>query len=49
VATSTDDAAGFLDGTREVLVGAVTVIIITLFLLAGGPPMMARMTAAFCR
>ncbi len=43
----TDDVPGLLDGTREVLAGAVSVIIITLFLLAGGPPMMARMTAAF--
>ena len=43
----TDDAPGILDSTREMLAGAVSVIIITLFLLAGGPPMMARMTAAF--
>ena len=47
VAPATDDAAGLLDGTREVIVGSVTVVIVTLFLLAGGPPMMARMTAAF--
>ena len=47
VAPATDDAAGLLDGTREVIVGAVSVVIITLFLLAGGPPMMAKMTAAF--
>jgi predicted PurR-regulated permease PerM len=36
-----------LDATRDVLVGAVTLVIVTLFLLAGGPPMLARMTAAF--
>ncbi len=42
-----DDTPGLLDGTREVLAGSVSVVIITLFLLAGGPPMMARMTAAF--
>jgi predicted PurR-regulated permease PerM len=36
-----------LDVTRNALVGAVTFAIVTLFLLAGGPPMLARMTAAF--
>ena len=36
-----------LDMTRSALVGAVTFAIVTLFLLAGGPPMLARMTAAF--
>lgn len=36
-----------IDATREVLVGSLTFVIVTLFLLAGGPPMMARMTAAF--
>jgi len=36
-----------LHATRATLVGTVTVVIITLFLLAGGPPMLARMTAAF--
>jgi predicted PurR-regulated permease PerM len=35
------------DATRATVVGTVTVVIITLFLLAGGPPMLARMTAAF--
>jgi predicted PurR-regulated permease PerM len=39
--------AFYLDTTREVLVSALTFIIVTLFLLAGGPPMLARMTAAF--
>jgi predicted PurR-regulated permease PerM len=33
--------------TRGALVGVVTFLIVTLFLLAGGPPMLARMTAAF--
>ena len=46
VAPAADDTAGLLDGTREVLVAFVSVVIITL-LLAGGPPMMAKMTAAF--
>lgn len=36
-----------LDVTRNALVGAVTFVIVTLFLLTGGPPMLARMTAAF--
>jgi predicted PurR-regulated permease PerM len=35
------------DATRELIVGALTFVIVTLFLLAGGPPMLARMTAAF--
>jgi predicted PurR-regulated permease PerM len=33
--------------TREVMVSTLTFVIITLFLLTGGPPMLARMTAAF--
>ena len=36
-----------LDATRGAVLSSVTVIILTLFLLAGGPPMLARMTAAF--
>jgi predicted PurR-regulated permease PerM len=36
-----------LDATREAVVGVLTFVIVTLFLLAGGPPMLARMTAAF--
>jgi len=36
-----------LDATRSVVISSVTVIILTLFLLSGGPPMLARMTAAF--
>jgi predicted PurR-regulated permease PerM len=36
-----------LDATRDAVVGTVTFVIVTLFLLAGGPPMLARMTAAF--
>ncbi|MEP6883597.1 MAG: AI-2E family transporter [Gammaproteobacteria bacterium] len=35
------------DATREVMVSLLTFVIVTLFLLAGGPPMLARMTAAF--
>jgi len=36
-----------LDATRGAVLSTVTVIILTLFLLAGGPPMLARMTSAF--
>ena len=36
-----------LDATREVIVSVLTFVIVTLFLLTGGPPMLARMTAAF--
>ena len=35
-----------LDITRGLLLGTVTVLILTLFLLSGGPPMLARMTSA---
>ena len=36
-----------LDVTRNAVVGLLTFAILTLFLLAGGPPMLARMTVAF--
>jgi predicted PurR-regulated permease PerM len=36
-----------LDVTRNAIVGVLTFVIVTLFLLAGGPPMLARMTSAF--
>jgi predicted PurR-regulated permease PerM len=36
-----------LDETRGIMVSVLTFVIVTLFLLAGGPPMIARMTAAF--
>lgn len=38
--------AMLLDITRGLILGTVTVIILTLFLLSGGPPMLARMTSA---
>ncbi len=38
--------AMLFDATRGVVLSTVTVIILTLFLLAGGPPMLARMTSA---
>jgi predicted PurR-regulated permease PerM len=40
-------SAVLLDGARSVVLSGVTIIILTLFLLAGGPPMLARMTSAF--
>ncbi len=39
--------AMLLDATKTAVLSTVTVIILTLFLLAGGPPMLARMIAAF--
>jgi predicted PurR-regulated permease PerM len=39
--------ATLLDGARSVVLSGVTIIILTLFLLSGGPPMLARMTSAF--
>jgi predicted PurR-regulated permease PerM len=35
-----------LDATRGAVLSTLTLIILTLFLLAGGPPMLARMTSA---
>src|ERR1700722_12938069 len=46
-ADSESGPAFVLDTTREVVVSVLTFLIVTLFLLAGGPPMLARMTAAF--
>jgi len=47
-ASPPDETAPFmlLDATRGVLLSTLTLIILTLFLLAGGPPMLARMTSA---
>jgi predicted PurR-regulated permease PerM len=48
VASSQESApVMILDATREAAVGILTFLIVTLFVLAGGPPMLARMTAAF--
>jgi predicted PurR-regulated permease PerM len=46
-AKTEDSPVLILDATRGVMVSVVTFVIVTLFLLAGGPPMCARMTAAF--
>ncbi|HSY09004.1 MAG TPA: AI-2E family transporter [Steroidobacteraceae bacterium] len=42
-------SGGLLLETRTALVATMTVIILTLFFLAGGPPMLARMTVALAR
>jgi predicted PurR-regulated permease PerM len=48
VAVSQENAsAAVLARVRDSAIGLATFVIITLFLLAGGPPMVARMTAAF--
>lgn len=47
VATPRENVAvAILDSTRTVLVTVVTVVVVSLFLMAGGPPMLARMSAA---
>jgi len=47
-ASTPEETAPFmlLDATRGALLSTLTLIILTLFLLAGGPPMLARMTSA---
>jgi predicted PurR-regulated permease PerM len=47
VAKTEDSPVLLLDATRGAMVSVLTFVIVTLFLLAGGPPMCARMTAAF--
>jgi predicted PurR-regulated permease PerM len=47
VAKNDDSPVLILNATRGVMVSVLTFVIVTLFLLAGGPPMIARMTAAF--
>lgn len=42
-------AVAFLDAMNSALVSTVAVVIVTLFALAGGPPMLARMTAALAK
>jgi predicted PurR-regulated permease PerM len=39
-------AVQLLDQTRSIVIGIVTLIMLMLFLLAGGPPMLARTSAA---
>jgi predicted PurR-regulated permease PerM len=47
-ASQPEETAPFmlLDATRGALLSTLTLIILTLFLLTGGPPMLARMTSA---
>ena len=45
-APATSAPALLLDATRAVLLSTATFLILTLFLLCGGPPMLARMTSA---
>jgi len=47
--SSTGTAEGILLETRSALISLLTITILTLFLLAGGPPMLARMTASLAR
>jgi predicted PurR-regulated permease PerM len=47
VAAVPSDSDDLLAETRVALVAAMTVVILTLFLLAAGPPALARMSAAF--
>lgn len=47
VAAAPNDSDGLLAETRAALIAATTVIILALFLLAAGPPVLARMSAAF--
>ena len=46
---SPNESDGLLVQTREALISVITVVILTLFLLAAGPPVLARMTAAFAK
>ena len=46
-APTPSESGGLIAETRIALVGAMTVIILTLFLLGAGPPVLARMSAAF--
>ena len=46
-AAAPSDSDGLLAQTSIALVAAMTVVILTLFLLAAGPPVLARMSAAF--
>jgi len=46
VAPQESAPVALLDATRSLGLSCVTVVILTLFLLGGGPPMMARLTSA---
>jgi predicted PurR-regulated permease PerM len=46
-AAATSETQGVMFATRAALVGALTALILTLFLLSAGPPVIARMCATF--
>jgi predicted PurR-regulated permease PerM len=46
-AAPAEPSGGLLVETRTMIVAFMTIVILTLFLLAGGPPVLARMTTAF--
>jgi predicted PurR-regulated permease PerM len=46
-AAPSDNSGRVLAQTQEAMIGSLTVIILTLFLLAAGPPVLARMSATF--
>jgi predicted PurR-regulated permease PerM len=47
VAAAPGNSDGLLAETRAALLAAITVVVLALFLLAAGPPVLARMSAAF--
>jgi predicted PurR-regulated permease PerM len=47
VVSAPPESEGVLVTTRAALVGALTVVVLTLFLLSAGPPVIARMSATF--
>jgi predicted PurR-regulated permease PerM len=47
IVTPAPDAPAMLDATRAAAVSTVTVVILSIFFLAGGPPMFARLATAF--
>jgi predicted PurR-regulated permease PerM len=46
-AVAADNSGGLLIDTQEAMIAGVTVLMLTLFLLAAGPPVVARMSATF--
>src|SRR5579863_5616663 len=46
-AAPSDNPGGLLIDTQQAMIAGVTVVVLTLFLLAAGPPVLARMSASF--
>jgi predicted PurR-regulated permease PerM len=46
-ASASDNAGGLLIHTQEALIAGMTILVLTLFPLAAGPPVLARMSATF--